>query len=158
MKRLSAIIFALAMLLGLTACSLSGRSVTVWRAVSPYYLESGAAVQSEPVSVDASLSDIDAAVAAFNSDSTDAELVRALPDGVSITGWELEDGELRLYVSAEYAAVTGAGRSIGDACMALTFCAVEGVESVSVYSGDTLLTANMRPEDVLLADGSGTGQ
>ena len=82
--------------LALAACGLAGRKVTVWRAVSQYYLESGSAVQSEPVSVDAGLSDIDAAVTAFNTDTTDAELVRALPDGVSITGWELDGTELCL--------------------------------------------------------------
>lgn len=140
--------------LALAACGLAGRKVTVWRAVSQYYLESGSAVQSEPVSVNASLSEIEAAVEAFNSDTTDAELIRALPEGVDITGWELNGTALRLNVSAEYASVTGYWRSIGDACMALTFCAIDGVESVSVYSGDTMLTASMTPEDIVLTDAS----
>ena len=154
MKKLVAIAAAMTLLLSLTACSISGKSVTVWRAVSPYYLESGSAVQSEPVSVNASLSEIEAAVEAFNSDTTDAELIRALPEGVNITGWELNGTVLRLNVSAEYASVTGYWRSIGDACMALTFCAIDGVESVSVYSGDTMLTASMTPEDIVLTDAS----
>ena len=154
MKKLAAIAAALTLLLGLTACSLSGKSVTVWRAVSPYYLESGSAVQSEPVSVDAGLSDIDAAVTAFNTDTTDAELVRALPDGVSITGWELDGTELCLSVSPEYASVTGYWRTVSDCCMVLTFCAIDGVESVSVYSEGVMLTAAMTTDDIVLTDAS----
>lgn len=154
MKKLAAIAAALTLLLGLTACSISGKSVTVWRAVSPYYLESGSAVQSEPVSVDAGLSDIDAAVTAFNTDTTDAELVRALPDGVSITGWELDGTELCLSVSPEYASVTGYWRTVADCCMVLTFCAIDGVESVSVYSEGVMLTAAMTTENIVLTDAS----
>lgn len=140
--------------LTLAACGLAGRKVTVWRAVSQYYLESGSAVQSEPVSVDAGLSDIDAAVTAFNTDTTDAELVRALPDGVSITGWELDGTELCLSVSPEYASVTGYWRTVADCCMVLTFCAIDGVESVSVYSEGVMLTAAMTTDDIVLTDAS----
>ena len=135
--------------LALAACGLAGRKVTVWRAVSQYYLESGSAVQSEPVSVDAGLSDIDAAVTAFNTDTTDAELVRALPDGVSITGWELDGTELCLSVSPEYASVTGYWRTVADCCMVLTFCAIDGVESEGV-----MLTAAMTTENIVLTDAS----
>ena len=37
----------------------------------------------------------------------------------------------------------------------LSFCAGEGVERVSVSSGEALLTAAMSPEDICLADTSG---
>ena len=140
--------------LALAACGLAGRKVTVWRAVSQYYLESGSAVQSEPVSVNASLSEIEAAVEAFNSDTTDAELIRALPEGVDITGWELNGTELCLSVSPEYASVTGYWRTVADCCMVLTFCAIDGVESVSVYSEGVMLTAAMTTENIVLTDAS----
>lgn len=155
-KRILCALLALA-LTTLSACVLLSRDeVTVWRAVSPYYLESGSAIAAENVAADAGLGEIEAAVAAFNSETGESDLLRALPDGVNITGWTLENGELRLKVSAEYASVTGYWRSIADSCMALTFCAIDGVKSVSVYSGDTLLTAAMSPEDVLLTDTVGT--
>lgn len=141
-----------ALLLCLTACSLSGARVLVWRAVSDYYLGTGTAVESEYVSVDTSQSIIDATVAAFNSTTDDKELERALPDGVGITDWELDGTDLKLYVSAGYASVTGSRRSIGDACMVLTFCAIDGVETVSVYSGEAMLTSAMDENDIILTD------
>ena len=105
MKKRFACLALASALLALGACSAAGAEVTVWRAVPSYYLESGAAIESETVRADAGLSEIDAAVAAFNSDTNDAELERPLPDGVDITGWELDGTELKLSVSAEYASV-----------------------------------------------------
>ena len=157
MKRIFALALTL-VLLTLAACGGSGGEITVWRAVSPYYLDSGSAIETENVSVDISLSVIDAAVGAFNSEVTEPELIRALPDGVEITGWELDGTELRLSVSAEYVSLTGYWRTIADACMTLTFCAIDGVERVSVYSGDTMLTAPMAPDDIVLTDTSGAGE
>ena len=150
MKKRFACLALASTLLALGACSAAGAEVTVWRAVPSYYLESGAAIESETVRADAGLSEIDAAVAAFNSE-------RPLPDGVDITGWELDGTELKLSVSAEYASVTGYRRSIADACMVLTFCAIEGVERVSIYSEGTMLTAAMSAADIVLTDVTGAG-
>ena len=157
MKKRFACLALASALLALGACSAAGAEVTVWRAVPSYYLESGAAIESETVRADAGPSEIDAAVAAFNSDTNDAELERPLPDGVDITGWELDGTELKLSVSAEYASVTGYRRSIADACMVLTFCAIEGVERVSIYSEGTMLTAAMSAADIVLTDVTGAG-
>lgn len=148
------LIFALAcvLVLCLTACSLTGARVLIWRAVSEYSLETGTAIESEYVRVNTSMSVIDATVTAFNSAAGESELERALPEGIEITDWELDDTDLKLYVSAGYASVTGYRRSIGDACMVLTFCAIDGVETVSVYSGETLLTSAMDENDIILTD------
>ena len=154
LKRAMALLPALA-LLALAACGLLGREVEVYRAVQPYYLQGGSAVEAEPVSVDPALGEIDAALEAFNSGTTDAELLRALPEGVDALGWELSGGELRLEVSPEYAAVTGYWRTAGDCCITLTFCAIEGVERVSVWAAGTQLSAAMSPGDFVLADASG---
>ena len=153
-KRVTALVCAALMAL-LAACGPGSREAEVYRAVQPWLLSDGAAVRTERVSVDASLSELDAAVAAFNAEAGDTELLRALPEGVDVLGYTLEDGELRLEVSPEYAAVTGRWRTVGDCCMTLTFCAVEGVESVSVHAGGTQLSAAMAPEDFVLTDVSG---
>ncbi len=152
MKKLTLALAAFCLLL-LASCGLAGSTVEVYRAVSPYYLTGGAAIESERVSVDTSLGDIDAAVAAFNTDTSDPELVRALPEGVNVTGWELVGSELRLSVSPEYAALTGHRRTIADACAVFTFCAIDGVESVSIYSEGVLLTAATGPDAYVLDAG-----
>ena len=154
LKRILALLPALA-LLALAACGLLGREVEVYRAVQPYYLQGGSAVEAEPVSVDPALGEIDAALEAFNSPCIDSELAHPFPDGVEIIGWELANASLRLYVPAEYAALTGAERTVADCCAVLTFTAIEGVESVSIWSGDVMLSAPMRAGDFAAADASG---
>ena len=154
MKKAVILLLALA-LAALGGCASRTLEVEVYRAVLPYYLSDGPAVRAETVHVDASLGDIDAVAEAFNSAPADPELANPLPDGVRIEGWELADGELRLSVSAGYASLSGYRRSAADCCLALSFCAVEGVERVSVSSCEALLTAAMSPEDICLADTSG---
>lgn len=150
------VLFAALCLAVLTGCAMAGtEDVVVYRAVSPYYLTDGIAVEPEKVAVDSSLGEIDAAVAAFNSDTDEPELQRPMPNGVDITGWELAGSELRIYVSPQYAALTGHNRTISDACIVLTFCAIDGIDSVSIYSGEILLTARLGAGDLLLSDGSG---
>lgn len=149
----------IAALLAVALCALAAcggiTRVEVWRPVSEYYLSGGAAVETESVKVDGSLGEIDAAVAAFNTSPNDNRYTRALPDGIDVLGWALEDGELRLDVSAEYASLSGWRRSIADCCAVLTFCAIEGVDSVSIYSGDTMLSDARGPSSIVLEDSAG---
>lgn len=146
---------ACVLLLCLSGCG--GRHETeVWRAVSPAYMDGGPALESESISVSGSLSELDAAVEAFNSSPSDARLLRALPEGVAVLGWDLQGSELRLEVSPEYASLTGYWRTVADCCAALTFCSVEGVGSVSIWSGETVLTAALDPNDLMLSDLSGS--
>ena len=98
---------------------------------------------------------IDAAAEALNTDPGDAELSNPLPEDAEVLGWELAGSELRCSVASGYAALTGRERTTADCCITLTFCAVEGVESVSIYSGGVMLSAAMEPEDFILADSSG---
>ena len=111
--------------------------------------------EGEEAPAEAGLSEIEAAVRAFNSPCIDSELAHPFPDGVEILGWELANASLRLYVPAEYAALTGAERTVADCCAVLTFTAIEGVESVSIWSGDVMLSAPMRAGDFAAADASG---
>ena len=156
MKRILCAAIALSLSL-LSACGLSRSHVTVWRAVSPYYFEGGkAAVDTENVKVDSALGQIDAAMYAFNSHSNDPALSRALPDGVNVLDWELHGSELRLNVSPGYAELAGYDRAVADCCATLTFCAIDGIESVSIYSGGAMLTSARTPGGIMLADTTGT--
>lgn len=153
-KRIIIAALLAAMLLTLAACGGTTR-VDVWRPLSEYYLSGGAAVEVESVKVDGSLGEIDATVAAFNTSPGDNRFTRALPDGVDVLGWTLEGGELRLDVSAEYASLSGWRRSIADCCAILTFCAIEGVDTVSIYSGDTMLSDARGLDSLVLEDSAG---
>lgn len=54
------------------------------------------------------------------------------PDGVRLLDWAVEDGCLHLDLSEQYGGLTGIDLTIADACLTLTLCQVEGVESVYV--------------------------
>lgn len=79
------------------------------------------------------------------------------PDGVRLLDWAVEDGCLHLDLSEQYSGLTGIDLTIADACLTLTLCQVEGVESVYVtvegseipYRPIQRLTLN----DVLLSTG-----
>lgn len=150
MKRILCLALAVLALLSLASCAAGGESVEVWRAVSPYYLEGGSAVRSETVRVDAGLSAIDAAVEAFNTGTDRPELRRALPEGVDVLGWTLDGGALTLAVSPGYASLAGRARTVADCCITLTFCAIEGVESVSVHALGAALSSSMTPDGFVL--------
>lgn len=46
--------------------------------------------------------------------------------------WEVEEGRLHLDLSEQYGGLSGVDLTVADACLTLTLCQVEGVESVYV--------------------------
>lgn len=86
------------------------------------------------------------------------DLAAPFPDGVRLLSWELlEEGCLHLDLSEQYGSLTGVDLTVADACLTLTLCQVEGVESVYVtVEGDEIPyrpIQQLRPEDVLLSNG-----
>ena len=157
MRRLTVLTLLLAALLSLAACGAEVQEAEVWRVVREAYLDGGgSALEAETVDVPAGLGEIAALIAGFNAAGESPSLRRALPEGALIENWTLASGELRLYVQEGFSDLTGYERARAEACAALTFCAVEGVESVSLYSGDTQLTTGLTPEKILLRDGDET--
>ena len=109
-------------------------------------------IQSERRSVQAQAGSINGAVSAFNAEPEDPGLARAAPGDAKILAWRLEGTELRLEVSPEWAELTGFDRTLADCCAVLTFCALEGVDSVSIYSLGQRLAGPMDGSDIVLAE------
>ena len=157
MRRLTVLTLLLAALLSLAACGAEVQEAEVWRVVREAYLDGGgSALEAETVDVPAGLGEIAALIAGFNAAGESPSLRRALPEVALIENWTLASGELRLYVQEGFSDLTGYERALAEACATLTFCAVEGVESVSLFSGDTQLTAALTPGEILLKDGDET--
>ena len=80
-----------------------------------------------------------------------------VPDGVRLLDWELEEGCLHLDLSEQYGSLTGVDLTVADACLTLTLCQVEGVESVYVtVEGNEIPYRSIQQltlEDVLLSTG-----
>ena len=154
MKRriIAALCLALA-LLTLASCGQAALTVEVWRRTADAeHSVSEGLIQSERRSVQAQAGSINGAVSAFNAEPEDPGLARAAPGDAKILAWRLEGTELRLEVSPEWAELTGFDRTLTDCCAVLTFCALEGVDSVSIYSLGQRLAGPMDESDIVLAE------
>lgn len=85
------------------------------------------------------------------------ELTSPFPDGVRLLSWELKDGCLHLDLSEQYGSLTGIDLTVADACLTLTLCQAEGVESVYItVEGNEIPyrpIQQLTREDVLLSTG-----
>ena len=94
--------------------------------------------------------------AAFQNPASQ-ELTSPFPDGVRMLNWELKDGCLHLDLSEQYGSLTGIDLTVADACLTLTLCQAEGVESVYItVEGDEIPyrpIQQLTREDVLLSTG-----
>ena len=134
-KRIAAVLcLALALCL-LASCGKGQLRVEVWRRTAdPERALSEGVIQPETRTVQLQAGSVNGAVSAFNAEPEDPTLRRAAPGDAKIVGWQLEGTELRLEVSPEWAELEGFERSLADCCAVLTFCALDGVDSVTIYS------------------------
>ena len=87
-----------------------------------------------------------------------AGLTSPFPSGLQLLDWQLEEGRLHLDLSDHYYSLSGVDLTLADACLALTFCQLEDVDSVYVtVEGHELpyrTTQQLSMENILLAGGA----
>ena len=85
-------------------------------------------------------------------------LATPFPEGVRLLSWELEEGRLHLDLSEQYGGLSGVDLTVADACLTLTLCQVEGVESVYVTVEGREIpyrrVQQLGPDGLLLTDGT----
>ena len=101
---------------------------------------------------------IPALLEAVFRDPASQDLTSPFPDGVRLLSWELlDEGCLHLDLSEQYGSLTGIDLTVADACLTLTLCQAEGVESVYItVEGDEIPyrpIQRLTREDVLLSTG-----
>ncbi len=119
----------------------------IWRAAADPS-DGGDLIRSE--SFPAQEADLEELLAAFCAPSQADGLRCALPDGVSLSEYQLENGVLTLDLSAEFLDESEMDRGITAFCAAFTFCQLEGVEAVTVSADGQTLFAGIMPEDAFL--------
>lgn len=86
------------------------------------------------------------------------QLTSPFPSGLQLLDWQLEEGRLHLDLSDRYYSLSGVDLTLADACLTLTFCQLEAVESVYVtVEGHELpyrTTQQLSVGDILLAGGA----
>lgn len=158
MKRL--ILLALALCLLLTGCSLPAflrgntepaNTLTVYRLYTGE--EGGALLQPENcVLNEGERGDAERALSLFCAETRKDHLRCALPAGVSLDGWTLDGGLALLYFSQNLHEASAMEKSTLAFGAALTLCALDEVDAVTVFAGEELLFQGLDPEDALLAD------
>jgi len=85
-------------------------------------------------------------------------LASPFPEGVRLLSWEVEEGRLHLDLSEQYGGLSGVDLTVADACLTLTLCQVEGVESVYVTVEGREIpyrrVQQLGPDGLLLTDGT----
>ena len=89
-------------------------------------------------------------LAAFAAPAGDGDLACALPSGVTVDGWTLENNVITLDFSPSFLDIPDMERTVAALCAALTLCQLDEVEAVSVTSDGQTLFAGLMPEDALL--------
>ena len=137
-KRIFALL--LAAMLSLSGCAAQHYEnlpqIAVYFAASGENGDSGASVGTEIRTVDKDEDMLKAAAEAVMSTPQSYKLASPFTSGVTLESYKLEDGKLSLHMSDAYAEMPAGKKIIARSCLALTLCAIKGVESVSVFVGD----------------------
>ncbi|MCD8117176.1 MAG: GerMN domain-containing protein [Oscillospiraceae bacterium] len=129
-----------------------GETVTIYRVASENASGGGDLICEEACPQPEGDSLIDGVLGLFASESEDSELSCALPDNVTIEGWSLEKSVVTLTFSESFLDLTDMDQTITAFCAALTLCALDEVESVTVIAGEQTVFSGLMPEDALLRD------
>lgn len=86
------------------------------------------------------------------------ELTTPFPSGLQLLDWQLQEGVLHLDLSDQYYSLSGINLTLADACLTLTLCQLEEVDSVYVtVEGHELpyrAIQQLSAENILLAGGA----
>lgn len=166
MKRSSFLCAVLAVLLLLSGCTapafLSGLfspadaesadSLKVYRlAADPADSDSLVLPQAYPLP-DSDADELEALITLLQTPSGNSAFRSAMPAGVSLEDWTLENDVVTLSFSESFLDAPDMDRSLAAFCAALTLCQLDEVEAVTVTCAGQTLYAGLMPEDALLND------
>lgn len=127
-------------------------TVAIYRVAADKGDSGGDLLRTETLTLPDTGDELDAVLDAFASAAKRDSLSCALPDGVAIEGWTLENGVVTLALSDEYLALSDMSRTVTAFCAVLTLCQLEDVDAVTVTAGGETVFSGLVPEDALLTD------
>lgn len=154
-RRLFAPVLLFALLL--SACGNSAAEPAVeYGSVSVYRLtQTSTGAMSELFcveNVEAGGDEIQSAIDALGRAPEASEMKGAIPDGIELLEYTLEEGALTLEVSEEYRSLSGINKTIVDYAIALTLCSIDVVEYVNISVRGRTVTESLSADDVMLYD------
>lgn len=91
-------------------------------------------------------------LSAFERAPESPELKNPLPPGVSILSTEQTGSQLHITMNAAYLDLSELEQTLAKACLTLSFCALDGVDLVSIGVGGETIEPRLSAEDFLLFD------
>ena len=160
MKRImKALTGALILALLLSGCSApadtseDANAVLVYRlAVNPE--TEGSLVVPERFYPPEGVNQIQFAIGAVLAEAVTPELVSAFPGEFAIQSYSVAGSEVFIYFGRAYLELVGVDRTAANCCLTLTLCALEGVDSVSIYVDgmEEAVALGLTPEELVLVD------
>lgn len=140
---------------GLAACveaptDVGATEIPVFHVLTDEGQASGELIRYE--AVDVSGSALAAAAEGLNSPPKSPELRRALPDDVRILSVRLESEIAIVDLSSEYMTLSSLEKTLVNCCIALTFCSLEDVDSVTICVGLITVCESLSEENIMLYD------
>lgn len=129
-----------------------GETVSIYRVASEDASDGGDLVCIETCPQSEGDSMIDGVLTLFASESGEDGMACALPEDVTIESWTLEKAVVTLNFSESFLDLTEMEQTVAAFCAALTLCALDEVESVTIIAGEQTVFSGLMTEDALLRD------
>lgn len=152
MKRVIIILLLLAFLLPACAKEEPGLFITIYYSSPDGGKDKSMAIDEEARGVPDGAGILKTALNAVMSRPQDGSLRSPFPEGVTLLSHSLDGGAIALYMSDTYADMPQGDKVIARACLVLTLCDLEGIDSVSVFVGDVPDISGVKAEDIQIAN------
>ena len=135
-----------------TVSNPAAESISVYRVKSADSRTDSELIKADALILNTDESSVLQAVEALSEIPSNAKFLCPLPNGVQILDAEQKDNLVTVYANSDYLDVNGIDKTIMDACITLTMCSVEGVDSVSICVGSDVIEKDLTEENFLLFD------
>lgn len=129
-----------------------GKSITVYYLNAPDKQLADGLLRPVQLYVPEDSDSLHAALAAVSAAPEDSNCVASFPRDLRINSYSLSDGVLAVNLNSKYKQLEAYEKSVLRACLVLTLCGIDEVDSVSVYVDATPEEELLTPEDILFSD------
>lgn len=163
MKKTLCVIFVLALLLSLPACSSSKEKIQdpvffYYRQAELDYGTTPGVLNKEAREAAGHRQDYSYLLSVYLKGPEDFALYSPFPRNTTLKSFSLQDGTAFVNLSFSFSTLTGLDLSIACACITLTVCEMTGAQQVTIRAENALLDGNpqitMTPDSLLMLDDS----